>query len=186
MLSIDALRNPAIRLNGVVNDEMATGFSAQLTTAQDGPGPIVVELTTLGGEAEAARRIAQDIRLSIQHFSADVYFVGKTVVYSAGVTIMGAFPLERRFLTQDASLLIHERRMDKTLSLSGPLRVCEANLLDALAELKMSQQIQADDFAQLIQGSEINSAELENHLANSNWYLNANEALNYKLICGVF
>ena len=44
-------------------------------------------------------------------------FLGKTLVASAGVTVMAAFPKDKRWLTRDAALLIHGRRIVKDLHL---------------------------------------------------------------------
>jgi hypothetical protein len=53
---------------------------------------VVLELTTEGGDADGARRMALEIRLCREWHNRDTYFVGKTVVMSAGITIMAAFP----------------------------------------------------------------------------------------------
>ncbi|WP_280812031.1 hypothetical protein [Mesorhizobium sp. L48C026A00] len=43
-----------------------------------------MEINTNGGDADAARRIALEIRLFRQHSGRNAYCVGKTKVYSAG------------------------------------------------------------------------------------------------------
>jgi ATP-dependent protease ClpP protease subunit len=59
-----------------------------------------------------------------QEHGRDVWFLGKTLVASAGVTVMAAFPKAKRWLTRDSALLIHGRRMVKDLHLEGPLGSC--------------------------------------------------------------
>jgi hypothetical protein len=50
-----------------------------------------------------------------------MWFLGKTLVASAAVTFMAAFPRDRRWLTRDTTLLIHGRRMMRNVHLEGPL-----------------------------------------------------------------
>ena len=59
----------------------------------------VVLLMTLGGDPEVARAMGDDVRL-IREFQGgrDILFLGKAAVYSAGATLMSAFPVEHRFL----------------------------------------------------------------------------------------
>lgn len=185
MLPHALLKQAHVRLFGTVDDGMLDSFLRQLAAVQDTHGPLLLELTTLGGEADTARRIAEDIRLFLTHFGGDLYFIGKTAVYSAGVTIMSAFPVERRFLSADATLLIHERRMEKPLNLSGPLHVCEAMLRDALSEIGTGQRLQDDDFRKLVAGSGIGIDELKQRLAAGSWYLSAPDALERQLIGGI-
>jgi hypothetical protein len=96
-------------------------FQSQLDNALNSEGPIGLELTTTGGDADLARRICMDINLFGERLGREFWFTGKTTVYSAGVTILAGFPRERRFITKDCVLLIHERPMDMSLQLSGPL-----------------------------------------------------------------
>lgn len=184
-IPIHLLRQPDIRLSGQVSEAMLSAFLQQLASVQDKQRPILLELTTLGGDAEIGERITEDLRLCREKFGMDIYFIGKTTIYSAGVTIMSAFPIERRFLTADSTLLIHERRMDKPLQLSGPLRACEALVRDALAEVQTSQRIQREGFTRLVAGSNLSLDELMQHAMVGNWYLTASDAAGYKLIAGV-
>lgn len=66
-------------------------------------------MSTSGEDADIGRRLALEIRLLQQHGKGEVYFLGKSLVYSAGVTFMAAFPAAHRFLASDCALLIHER-----------------------------------------------------------------------------
>ena len=106
------LANPHIRLSGPVDQLMYTNFRQQLENCPR-EGAIVIALTTLGGDPEVARTMADDIRLLEDHDGREILFLGKVAVYSAGATFMAAFPVGRRFLTRHTRLMIHERTISK-------------------------------------------------------------------------
>ena len=118
------LARPTIRLSGPVGHPMVASFFDQLLPTLEVEGSILIELFTDGGDAEIGRRLAEEVRLLYQEHGRDIWFLGKTLVASAGVTVMAAFPKDRRWLTRDAALLIHGRRMVKDLHLEGPLGSC--------------------------------------------------------------
>ena len=130
-----ALLQPQVRLWGDVNDDMLGSFHAQIGTAV-GAGPLVIELTTNGGDAEMGRRLAMEIRLLHERLGRRIVFLGATAVYSAGVSIMAAFPRTDRVLTADAVLLIHRRRLSETVDLHGSLSVCEQKARELLTQIK--------------------------------------------------
>jgi hypothetical protein len=103
---------------------MVASFFDQLLPVLAVEGSILVELFTDGGDAEIGRRLAEEVRLLRVQLRRDVWFLGKTPVASAGITVMAAFPKDKRWLTRDAALLIHGRRMVKDLHLEGPLGSC--------------------------------------------------------------
>lgn len=179
------LQRPHIRLSGPVNDAMLQKFLEQLDGALGNAGPIVLELTTSGGEADVGRRIAEDIRIQTERDGTELLFLGKTAVFSAGVTIMSAFPRERRFLSKDAYLLIHERRLQKDLHLNGALRSVEGVIRDLLAEINSGQILERDGFENLVRGSKLDIEALYQHVLKENWYLSASEALKLKLVAGI-
>jgi ClpP class serine protease len=90
---------PDLRLYGAVCDTMLNEFFRQQAEANK-DGPIVLELSSNGGDADMGRRIVQELRLWQEKEGREVWFLGKTYVYSA-VTMMSAIPRERRFVTQD-------------------------------------------------------------------------------------
>ena len=112
-------------------------------------------------------------------------FLGKTAVFSAGVTIMSAFGREQRYLSKDAYLLIHERRLTKELRLNGALRSVEGVIRDVLAEIKSGQILERDGFEALVAGSRLDIDALYQHVLKENWFLSAEEALKLKLIAGI-
>src|ERR1700757_3566244 len=118
------LARPTIRLSGSVGHPMVASFFDQLFPVLDVEGSILIELFTDGGDAEIGRRLAEAVRLLRREHARDVWFLGKTLVASAGVTVMAAFPKYKRWLTRDTALLIHGRRMLKSLHLEGPLGRC--------------------------------------------------------------
>lgn len=176
--------SPTIRLFGPVNENMLSEFFRQQSEAKS-KDPAIFELSTSGGEAEAGRRIAQELRLW-QEGGTPVYFLGKSYVFSAGITIMAAVPPDRRFLTRDCELLIHERKMTRQLALDGSLRSCQAKINDVLAEIESGQRLEREGFAQLVQGcSSLTVEEVERKVLERDWYLNAQEAARIGLVAGV-
>ena len=106
------------------------------------------------------------------------------IVYSAAVTVMGAFPREDRFLTGDATLLIHCRKLEKTLELEGPLPASAQRVRQLLSEIGNGLRLEAEGFARLIEGSGISLEEIQRKAAD-NWYLPAADALDRGLIAGL-
>ena len=172
---------PAILLSGPVDYDMYASFRTQLAAAPEA-GLIVVELSTLGGDPEVARMMGEDIR-----FHSDIQtnrrfvFLGKAAIYSAGTTLMSFFIRENRYLTRGARLMIHERKMDKTLKIEGPLTTCVASLKATLHEIEASIRIQNEGFENLVRGSQI-SLEHVIQKAPENWYIEASEAKALRLI----
>lgn len=178
-----ALFSPQVRLDGSVGDDMLRSFRDSLAEAEGGDGPIVVELTTMGGDADTARRIATDVRL-LRARGRELLFFGKAVVYSAGVTIMAAFPRQDRWLSKGTSLLVHARSITLTVNLDGPLATERRKLEVALAQVDEGLRLQAEGFADLVADSDVTLEELEKKIA-ANWYLDAQEALARRLVAGV-
>ena len=174
---------PDIRLFGDVNEGMLSEFFRQQAETKVA-GPIVFELSTSGGDAEAGRRIAEELRLW-QLQDRELYFLGKTYVFSAGITIMAAIPKSRRFLTADCELLIHERKMKATITLDGALRGCRAKINDVLAEIESGQRLQTEGFARLVKDSKVTVQDIEQRVLEKDWYLTAAQALEHELVAGV-
>jgi ATP-dependent protease ClpP protease subunit len=181
LLALDA----HIRLNGGVDDNMFSSFLDQLSAARKTvapPDPIVVELTTVGGDAETARRIATDLRLLRDYEDRKLLFIGKGAVYSAGITIMAAFKPHERFLSRHTELLIHERRLERTLELSGALRSNVAMLRDTLAELDSGIKLECEGFRQLVEGTKLSFDQLMEKVMQADWYVGATEARELGLV----
>lgn len=173
-----------VRLFGRVNDSMLSEFfRQQQEVAPD--KPIVFELSTNGGDADMGRRLAQELRLWQEVDGREVWFFGKTCVYSAGVTIMAAVPRYRRFLTKDCEVLIHERKMQRDIHLNGALRGCRSAILDVLAEIDSGQRLEREGFKALVEGTSLTAQEVEQRVLERDWYLSANDALEAGLISGV-
>lgn len=180
----DALFNPQIRLNGDVNDDLFAAFNDQFLAAADGPDPIVMELTTVGGDADVGRRIAADIRLFRERTGRNPLFFGKTTVFSAGATIMAGFRRDDRWMDRHGVLMVHCRKLTKTLELSNFLKSERPRVEALLAEIDLGIKVQTWGFEELIAGSDIELEELEERAAE-NWYLTAEQALQRGLIAGV-
>jgi ATP-dependent protease ClpP protease subunit len=175
--------SPDIRLFGKVDEPMLSEFFRQQAEVSSGK-PLVIELSTSGGNADIGRRIAQEVRLW-QNSGIEVFFLGKTYVFSAGITIMSAFPLSHRFLTADCELLIHERKMKKDLHLEGALRGCLSAVNDVLAEIESGQRLEREGFAQLVAGTRLSAKDIEDKVYNKDWYMSAKEALDIGLVAGL-
>lgn len=185
MINNELLKRPAIRLHGKVDDTMLDNFLQQMATAMDNKGPILLELTTTGGDAETGRRIATDIIMAREQFGLDMIFLGKSVVYSAGISIMSGFEAKKRFLTKDCMLLVHERRLDKTLQLKGAMRGMKPLVMDVLAEIESAIEMERTAFEYLVRGSEITVDQLMDRIGQSDWYISSAEAVEKKLVAGV-
>ncbi len=176
-----ALLDPQICLFGSVCDSMFWSFKKQLEEALKFPGELCLELSTTGGDAETGRRIAEEIRICREYRGRDILFFGKTFIYSAGITIMAAFEKEQRYLSRDAHLLIHSRRIEKNLNFSGPLSSNIAVAEEMLASLKSGMNLEHAGFESLARGCTLSVEEIERR-AGKNWYLTAEEACKIGLV----
>jgi ATP-dependent protease ClpP protease subunit len=176
--------NPAILLAGPVDYAMYAFFRERLMHAP-ASGLVVIELSTSGGDPEVARMMGEDIR-----FHSDLeperrfVFLGNAATYSAGTTFMSFFARKNRYLTRGTRLMIHERKLQATLTLEGPLTTCIASLRAKLNEIEESIAIQNEGFQSLITGSAIPMEEVLRR-APQNWHIEAKEAQALGLVEGV-
>lgn len=177
------LATPHVRLSGPVDQEMYRTFRDQIAAAP-AEGMLVVAITTLGGDPEVARAMGDDIRLIREFQDRDTLFLGKVAVYSAGATFMSAFPVEHRFLTHGTRIMVHERIINSTLTLSGPLRMQVAAIKAKLHEVEHSVRIEEEGFRALIAGSKVDFDEVHRR-APENWYIEAEEARDLGLVLDV-
>jgi ATP-dependent protease ClpP protease subunit len=182
---IDPLVLPQVRLTGSISDATLDNLQSQIAAISPGDDPIVVEVTTLGGDAEAGRRLALEVATATDRLAPrKLLFLGKTIVFSAGVTMMAGFPREHRFLTGDAVLLIHCRQLNKELQIDSPLRGARLQVAQLLSEIENGLRVEQEGFAALIAGSDLGMDELLDRAA-TNWYVPAAEALERGLIAGI-
>jgi ATP-dependent protease ClpP protease subunit len=175
---------PSILLAGTVDYEMYEDFRTQLAGAP-GEGLVVIELSTLGGDPEVARMMGEDVRFHSEvEPNRRFVFLGKAAIYSAGATFMSFFAIANRYLTRGTRLMIHERKLDKTLEVNGPLTTCVASVKALLHEIEHSIAIQNEGFENLVRGSQVSMAEVLER-APANWYLEAQEAKALGIIHGV-
>ena len=183
-LSPAAFKSPPILLCGSVDYAMYDSFRGQLANAP-AEGLVVVELSTLGGDPEVARMMGEDIRFHSEVAPQRRFvFLGKAAIYSAGTTFMAFFARENRYLTRGTRLMIHERRLRKTLALDGSLTTLIPELEANIAEIRASIAIQNEGFENLVRGSKVALDEVIRR-ATSNWYIEAQEAKDLGLIEGV-
>jgi hypothetical protein len=184
LLDPSAFRAPAILLAGVVDYAMYQSFRDQLSRAPE-KGLVVTELSTLGGDPEVARMMGEDVRYhSDLELDRHFVFLGKAAIYSAGTTFMSFFARDNRYLTRGTRLMIHERKLSKTLQIDGPLTTCVATVKATLNEIEASIAIQNEGFANLIAGSNVTMQQVL-QLSPCNWYIESQEALAFGLIRGV-
>jgi len=176
---------PVIRLLGPVGEEMVRSYLSQFEAISKNRKKIFVcELTTFGGKADYGYRIAEEIRLAREYYEKDPIFLGKTFVYSAGMTILAAFPRNRRYLTKHTTLLTHERRIEEEVKFMGPLVANIQVAKEILADFENGKRIQNQNFSQLIAGSNVPLPEILKK-AETGWYITAEEALKRKLVEGL-
>ncbi len=174
------LANPHMRLTGSVDQDMYDNFRKQLEACVTNE-PIVITITTLGGDPEVARMMGDDVRLLREQGGREIIFLGKVAVYSAGATFMSSFPVDCRFLTETTRLMIHERQMQKTVEVDGPLRSCVAALKATLHQIEHSILIEEEGFRSIIKGSKVDFETIRDR-ASENWYIDSREALELGLI----
>lgn len=180
-LSAKDFDTPRIHLAGPVDYAMYTDFRGQLDSAPKS-GLIVVELSTLGGDPEVARMMGEDVRFqSDLSTERRLVFLGKAAIYSAGATFMSFFAVQNRYLTRGTRVMIHERKMSKTLQINGPLTTCIASVRAVLHELEHSISIQNEGFENLVRGSSVTMDEVLRR-APENWYIEAQDAKGLGLI----
>ena len=175
---------PTVSLHGAIDDGLLAVWLDALAKARTGSGPLTMELATTGGDADVGRRIAEDIRLFRDQTGRPALFLGRTTVFSAGVTIMAGFRQADRWLSKDAVLMIHGRKLTKCLSVDGPLRSERAKAEALLAEIDEGLRIEREGFERLIEGSDVTLDELETK-TTGDWYLTAEEALARRLVAGL-
>lgn len=184
VLTAEAFDTPRILLAGAVDYAMYDRFRDQLAAAPK-TGLTVIELSTLGGDPEVARMMGEDVRFQSDiNPSRRLVFLGKAAIYSAGATFMSFFAVENRYLTRGARVMIHERKMDKQLHVTGPLTTCIASVRAMLNELEHSIAIQNEGFENLVRGSSVTMEDVLKR-APANWYIEAQEAKALGLIAEV-
>jgi ATP-dependent protease ClpP protease subunit len=151
-LNAQDFRSPAVTVSGTVDYNMYKDFRAQLDKAEERK-LVVVELSTLG----------------------------KAAIYSAGTTFMSFFARDNRYVTRGSRLMVHERKLSKTLTIDGPLTTCLATVQATLNEIECSIAIQNEGFENLVRGSQVTIQEVLEK-APSNWYVEAEEAKRLGLI----
>ena len=179
------LANPQVSLVGDIDKFTVERFLDQLHSAEKADGDIAVEVTTLGGDPEMARRIVLETQYARKRVAGRLLFLGKSVVYSAGITIMCGFEKEERWLAGDTMLMIHGRKLDKTVEISGPIRASLPQLQALQAQIETGIAFEDENFRRLIAGSDISFEEISKK-SLSNWYLPAEEAVKRGLAAGIW
>ena len=163
---------------------MYNSFREQLGRAPK-EGLVIIELSTLGGDPEVARMMGEDVRYHTElEPQRRFVFLGKAAIYSAGTTFMAFFARTNRYLTRGTRLMIHERKLNKTLNIDGPLTTCVATVQATLHEIEASIAIQNEGFENLVRDTKVTMNQVLER-APCNWYIEAQEALSLGLISAV-
>jgi ATP-dependent protease ClpP protease subunit len=178
------LFEPNLSINGLISPDTLGFVLDRLNRVRSDGIDLQVELNTQGGDADVARRIALEVRLFRRHSGQKAFCVGKTCVYSGGITILAAFERENRYLTDDAVLLVHERRLDQTLQLTGPIKSCLQIVREQLQLLETTEALEMEGFRELVEGSALSLDDIYER-AKTNCYLTAEEAQEAGLIGGI-
>ncbi len=166
------LFQPNVWINGAIDQTTLSTFLEKLGRVRRDGLPLLLEVNTQGGDADIARRIANEIRFFLAERDRTGYVIGKSYVYSAGVTIFAAFPKRLRYLTDDAVPLVHERHLTKTIDLTGPIESGLQIVREQLSLLETSKELGMEGFCELVQGSDISVEDLLRH-ARNNCYMRA-------------
>lgn len=179
------IQDVQISLVGSVDEAMAKTLRDELHKLEPEGPPVTIDMTTLGGDPELARRMLLEVDAARERLKGRrLVFYGKSVVYSAGVTFMAGFPPEDRFLDPEAVLLIHCRQLCQTIELDGPIRASIPKLKAMIHQLETGVDLEKGNFERLIEGTDVTMDELLDK-ALYNWYLPAEEAVQRKLVAGV-
>lgn len=179
------LNAPQIGLIGEVDEAMVRDFLDGLSKAERSGGDIAVEITTVGGDGELARRLVLEVERARERLGSRRFlFLGKTQVYSAGITLMSAFACRDRYLTGDTMLMIHGRQLDETVEISGPMRASLPQVEALREQIKCSLVHEEENFRRLIEGSDISYDEVLRKGLH-NWYLPAADAVKRGLVAGL-
>jgi len=179
------LRSPQISLLGEILEETVENFLSQLAETEKSSGDIALQITTPGGDAELGRRLILEVQAARQRLGDRRFlFLGKTQIYSAGVTLMSAFPCRDRYLTRDAVLLIHGRQLDETVEISGPMRANRPKIEALMERIRVGLHHEEENFRRLIEDSDVEFDEVCGKSVHS-WYLSAEEALKRRLVAGL-
>ena len=81
--------------------------------------------------------------------------------------------------------MIHCRKLEKTVELSGPIRSSVPVVEALLAQLKVGIAGESEPFQRLIEGSDIAEDEIWGK-ALYNWYLDAGEAVSRGMVAGIY
>ena len=163
---------------------MYAEFTERLSEQEPG-GPIVIALTTMEGDPEIARSMADDIRLLRDRGRREIIFLGKTAVYGAGVLFMAAFPVSHRYLTRATKMLVTENKRAQPIQLAGgSLRSVASQLEHVQREIQREIEQEDEDYRAISEGSNVSVQELREKAPNE-WFITASEAKAMGLIAEV-
>jgi ATP-dependent protease ClpP protease subunit len=173
-----------VSLFGELTEQRASDFLRDLAKLKPERSPAIVEVSTIGGDADLARRLVLEVALARKRLGRRIAFVGKSQVYSAGVTLMSGFPKEDRYLSRDTIVMIHCRQLDTNADISGAMRTSLPKVQALLEGIEAGLKLEEENFRRLIEGSDVSLDEILSKAVHD-WYLTAEEALRRGLVQGL-
>jgi ATP-dependent Clp protease, protease subunit len=169
-LSQKMLKTRTVLLSGEINKELAEKVIKQLLLLEaDGDDPIKVFIDSPGGDADAGYAIYDMIRF----IKPDVYTVGMGLVASAGALVLLAATIDKRIALPNSHYLIHQ-------PLSGIRGVATEIEIHAIELEKLRVKINRLIAAE----TGVDEKKVSEDTDRDCW-MNADEALNYKLVSKV-
>jgi len=166
-LQAKLLKTRTLLLSGSIDKELAERLIRQLLLLEaEGDDPVKVFIDSPGGDADAGYAIFDMLRF----IKPDVYTIGMGTVASAAALVHLAAPKDRRLSLPNAHFLIHQ-------PLSGIRGVATEIEIHARELDKLRSKINA-----LIAAETGQSVEKVSHDTDRDYWLNAEEALEYGLI----
>lgn len=169
-LSQKMLKTRTILLSGEINKELAEKVIKQLLLLEaDGDDPIKVFIDSPGGDADAGYAIYDMIRF----IKPDVFTVGMGLVASAGALVLLAAPVDKRIGLPNSHYLIHQ-------PLSGIRGVATEIEIHAVELEKLRVKINK----LIAEETGVDEKKVSEDTDRDYW-MNAEEALDYKLVSKV-
>ena len=161
------LKTRSLLLTGEINKEMADKLVKDLLVLEaDSQEPIKLYINSPGGDVDSGFAIYDMIRF----ISCPVTIIGMGLVASAAALVLLAVPAERRIGLPNSSYLIHQ-----------PLSEMKGNATDIEIHALQLEKIKAK-INKIISEETGKSLEKVSHDTDRDYWLDANEAVQYGLI----
>jgi ATP-dependent protease ClpP protease subunit len=181
----DALKSKrVIHLIGRVDEKMLEKFRVDRAKLFDGASPaeVIVTLTTGGGDVAWGWAIFDELKVLAHMTSLRLLCVG--MIYSMGVAIAMALPLDRRFASEHASFYMHKSQLTYGERREGVEEDHENEYREYGARIDFFKQNSEMIVAGISQGTNLSLDDVRT-LFKQPRYLSASEAVEKRLVSGV-